>query len=88
MKTIYQTQGTCSKAIEIDYDPATDIVNSVNFIGGCPGNTVGVASLAKGRKAAELISLLEGVQCRDRGTSCPDQFAKALRIITQNQPKA
>ena len=86
MKTVYQTHGTCSRAIEIDYDPTTDMVNSVSFIGGCPGNTVGVASLATGRKASELIPLLEGILCGNRGTSCPDQFAKALRsITTQNQ---
>ncbi len=84
MKSIYQTEGTCSKAIEIDYDPATGIVNSVRFAGGCPGNTVGVAALAKGHKATDLIAMLEGIPCGTRGTSCPDQLARALKQIIQN----
>ena len=48
-----------------------------SFQGGCPGNTAGVARLAVGRKATDLIATLKGVPCRN-GTSCPDQFARAL----------
>ncbi len=85
MKTIYPTQGTCAKAIEIDYDELTGTINSVQFVGGCPGNTVGVAALAKGRKAEDVIQMLEGIPCGNKITSCPDQFAKALRQIVSQQ---
>ena len=34
-------------------------------------------SVVVGRKAEEVIALLNGVQCRN-GTSCPDQLARAL----------
>ncbi len=44
------------------------------FVGGCPGNTVGVAKLAVGRKVEDVIALLKGIQCRN-GTSCPDQLS-------------
>ena len=74
----YQTKGTCSQAIEIETDG--DIVKSVHFIGGCTGNTQGVARLAVGRKIDEVIGLLKGIQCRN-GTSCPDQLARALEKI-------
>ena len=83
MKTIYETKGTCSKAIELDVDDATGIINSVQFIGGCPGNTMGVAQLVRGQKAADVISKLEGITCGMKPTSCPDQLAQALRQITQ-----
>ena len=53
-------------------------MKKVVFNGGCRGNTTGVSKLAEGRSVDELISLLEGIQCRG-GTSCPDQFAKALK---------
>jgi uncharacterized protein (TIGR03905 family) len=43
------------------------------------GNTQGVARLAEGRPVEEVISLLEGIQCGFRGTSCPDQLAEALK---------
>lgn len=81
MKTVYPTQGTCSKAIEIDIDEQTGIINGVRFAGGCPGNTLGVAALAKGRKAEDVIAMLEGIPCANKGTSCPDQLARALKQI-------
>ena len=74
----YETQGTCSRAIEIETDG--DIVRSVRFIGGCTGNTQGVARLAAGRKIDDVIGMLKGIQCRG-GTSCPDQLARALEKI-------
>ena len=79
MKTIYETKGTCSKAIELDVDVATGIINSVQFIGGCAGNTTGISQLVRGMKAEDVISKLEGVRCGVKPTSCPDQLAHALR---------
>lgn len=74
MKT-YATSGTCSRAIE--YEIENGVLTACRFIGGCPGNTQGVAKLAVGRKVEDVIALLKGIQCRN-GTSCPDQLAKAL----------
>ena len=79
MKTIYETKGTCSKAIELDVDDATGIINSVQFIGGCAGNTTGISQLVRGMKAEDVISKLEGGRCGVKPTSCPDQWAHALR---------
>ena len=72
----YKTFGTCSRSI--DFEIEDNIIKSVKFNGGCLGNTTGVAKLCIGRDVDEVISLLEGVQCRG-GTSCPDQFARALK---------
>ena len=74
----YKTKGVCASSIEIDYDESTGIVNKVKFFGGCSGNTQGVAALIKGMKADEAISRLEGIRCGFKGTSCPDQLAKAV----------
>ncbi len=74
MKT-YKTQGTCSR--EIQYEVVDGVVTQCRIIGGCPGNTQGVAKLVIGRPVAEVVSLLKGTQCRN-GTSCPDQLARAL----------
>ena len=51
----------------------------VNMVGGCSGNTQGIASLVRGMDIDEVIRRLEGIDCGGRGTSCPDQLAKALR---------
>ena len=75
---VYKTKGTCSRAIEIEVEG--DTIKTVNFIGGCAGNTQGVARLAEGMKVDEAIARLKGIQCRG-GTSCPDQLAIALSEI-------
>ena len=56
-----------------------DIVKDLKIVGGCPGNTVGVSVLVKGKKVDEIIELLKGIPCGFKGTSCPDQVAKALQ---------
>ncbi len=74
-KFTYKTQGTCSKSIEIELEG--DIVKSVRFEGGCHG-IPGIGLLTRGMQAADVIARLEGIDCKGRGTSCPDQLAKAL----------
>lgn len=81
MKTVYETIGTCSKAIVLDVDDATGVINSIQFIGGCAGNTLGISQLVRGMKAEDVISKLEGIRCGMKPTSCPDQLATALRQV-------
>ena len=73
----YVTKGTCSRAI--DFDVVDGKVTNTKFTMGCMGNTQGVAQLAEGMDADEVISRLEGIRCGFKPTSCPDQLAKAIR---------
>lgn len=75
---VYRTKGVCAMAIEYEIDDAKKVHN-VKFIGGCSGNTQGVATLVEGMDAEKVIQLLEGIKCGSKATSCPDQLAKALR---------
>ena len=70
----YKTSGVCAREIVIDV--VDDVIESVKYVGGCSGNTQGVASLAKGMTVEEAISRLEGIKCGPRPTSCPDQLEK------------
>lgn len=79
-KTVYACSGTCSRAIEIALED--DTIRSVEFVGGCHGNTQGIAALVRGMRASDAIARLEGIDCRGRGTSCPDQLARALKQMT------
>ncbi len=72
----YKTQGTCSKMVVLDLEDG--VITDCKFVGGCPGNTIGVAMLVKGMKAEEAIERLKGIKCGFKPTSCPDQLAKAL----------
>ena len=80
MATIsYNTRGTCSRKIDIELEDG--VITAVKFHGGCSGNTQGVASLLIGMTAEEAIRRLEGIKCGSKGTSCPDQLAKALKEV-------
>lgn len=81
MKTIqYQTHGTCSKLINVTIGD-DGLVADVQFLGGCAGNTMGIAQLVRGMKPEDVIKRLEGIRCGYKPTSCPDQLAQALRQL-------
>lgn len=73
----YKTSGVC--AAVIDFEVEEGIVKNVKFIGGCNGNTQGIARLVEGMPVEEVITRLEGIKCGFKSTSCPDQLTKALK---------
>ncbi len=79
----YKTKGTCSQAINVEVE--NGIITSVQFVGGCAGNTAGIAKLVVGMNADDVIRKLEGTPCGMRPTSCPDQLARALKQLTAAQ---
>ena len=76
MEYRYKPEGVCSR--EMIFDIEGDIVKSVKIVGGCAGNTVGISNLVKGMKIKDIIEKLKGIPCGFKGTSCPDQLARAL----------
>ncbi len=76
-KFIYTPSGVCCRQMEISIEG--DTLTSVCFYGGCEGNLTGISRLVKGQNIDQIIESLEGVDCRGKGTSCPDQLTKALR---------
>lgn len=76
MTYTYKTKGTCSRQMTVEVEEG--IIKNVNIVGGCMGNIEGMTRLVIGRPVDEIIGLLKGVQCGMRGTSCPDQLARAL----------
>ena len=79
---IFNTEGVCSKSIKFDVDG--NIVKNVKFIGGCPGNLQAISRLVEGLSIDKIIEKLSGIKCGNRETSCPDQFAKALKSVLSN----
>jgi len=72
----YITEGTCARAIRFDLREGK--IHDVSFNSGCPGNLQALGILAEGMEAGELVKKLKGVTCGARGTSCADQFARAI----------
>ena len=77
MQYTYYPKGVCSQ--KIDFKINDGIITSVKFLGGCHGNTQGISRLIEGFSVEEAIRRLEGINCMGKGTSCPDQLAKALK---------
>ncbi len=75
----YKPKGVCSTNIDIEVNG--DIIQSVQFTGGCNGNQQGIGHLISGMKIDDAIERLEGIRCGFKSTSCPDQLAQALKQI-------
>lgn len=73
----YKPVGVCS--IEMIFEIENNIVRKLRIIGGCPGNTIGISKLVENKNIDEIINLLQGIPCGNKGTSCPDQVANALK---------
>lgn len=85
MQHEYKTRGVCASKILFDLDG--DTVKNIRFVGGCNGNTQGVARLAEGMKVDEVVARLKGVHCGMKSTSCPDQLAQALLAAKEQEAK-
>lgn len=81
---VFKTSGVCTQEIHFEIDEQNTI-HSVQFIGGCAGNTQGVARLIEGMNVDEAISRMNGIKCGARATSCPDQLAQALKQATSEK---
>ena len=76
----YRTQGTCSQLIDVIADE-NDIIQGVQFYGGCNGNLQGISRLVTGQKIDDVIQRLNGIRCGAKPTSCPDQLCRALEQL-------
>lgn len=76
----YNTKGTCAKQIRVEVE--NGIVKDVEFVGGCSGNTQGIANLVRGMKIEDVIRKCKNIDCGGKGTSCPDQLACALEELS------
>ena len=77
-KYSYEPSGVCSAQITFEVD--NGIVKNVQFTRGCNGNTQGISRLVEGMNIDDVIARLKGTNCNGRGTSCPDQLARALEL--------
>lgn len=72
----YTPHGVCS--VQIDFEIDEGRVKNVIFTRGCNGNTQGISKLVEGMKVEEVVEKLKGTNCGGKGTSCPDQLARAV----------
>ncbi len=83
--TTWHTYGTCSKQLHFEIE--NDMITSLSFEGGCPGNSLGLSSMVNGMNIDDVITKLRGIKCGTKDTSCPDQLALALISWKKQQEK-
>ena len=74
---VYKPVGVCSSQIDFDLDDENKIHN-LKFTNGCPGNLSAISRLLEGDDAKHAMEILQGNNCRNKGTSCADQLSKAI----------
>lgn len=73
----YSPRGVCSTRMRIDIEDG--VIRSIQIDNGCHGNLQGIMALVTGMRVEDVIAKLEGIRCRSKSTSCPDQLAQALK---------
>ena len=81
MKFTYQPRGVCSRLMEFEIEDG--ILKDIIIRGGCNGNLKGISALVKGMRVDDVIAKLDGIDCSGRGTSCPDQLARGLKLALE-----
>lgn len=76
-----KNKGVCSLQTKVVIED--NIIQSVEVEDGCDGNLKGVCALLQGRTPTEAVSLLRGIRCGRRATSCPDQIALCIEEALQ-----
>ena len=61
-----------------------NLIKNVAFLGGCNGNLKAISKLVDGMTVEQIENKLKGNTCRDKGTSCADQLAIAVREAFDN----
>ena len=81
----YKTKGVCSQQMNVKIEDG--VVQKVEIVGGCHGNSQGVARLVEGMRAGDALQPIQGIRCGYKATSCPDQLSKALQIALAEEAK-
>ncbi len=79
----FQPKGVCCKLMQ--FRVKDNIMQDVEFVGGCNGNLSGIGVLIKGMNINEIIDKLEGLPCGKRPTSCPDQLTQGIKAYIETK---
>lgn len=78
MKITFKPSGVCCREMMFEIND-NNVITDVEFVGGCPGNLIGLRQLVIGQNALEVADKLANIPCGGKTTSCPDQLSRAIR---------
>lgn len=79
MEYQFRPEGVCAQMMNVTIEDGK--VTELSALGGCNGNLQGIAQLVKGRSVEDVMTLLKGIKCGSKETSCPEQLALGLEKI-------
>ncbi len=79
MEKEFPFSGVCAKGCSMQIED--NLIKAIDVHGGCDGNRKGLMSLLVGMDIQTASEKLDGITCRDKPTSCPDQIAKSLKTM-------
>lgn len=80
---VYKPKGVCAR--EMKFEIEENIIYKAEIIGGCPGNLLGITKIIENKSIDEVLQSFQGITCREKPTSCPDQIAHALLAYQQQK---
>lgn len=84
MHCSYPLEICCAK--QVDFDLVDGVVRNMEFTGGCNGNLKMISKLLDGFSLQDIVDKCSGNLCRNKGTSCADQLARACaRAIAEGK---
>lgn len=81
-KLNFNPSGVCCREMTLELDENNKILD-ITFVGGCPGNMLGLRQVLIGQDALEIADKLKDIRCRDKATSCPAELAKGIQEFLQ-----
>ena len=73
----FRPKGVCSMEMSVNVE--NQIIKSVEIKGGCPGNSLGVATLVEGMHIEEAIKRLKGITVDEK----QDELTNAIEVLEQ-----
>lgn len=80
----FRPRGVCAREMQVEVDDQ-GVIQDLQVLGGCSGNLQGISALVRGMSAQEAVRRLKGIRCGFKDTSCPDQLARNLEELLEQQ---
>jgi len=70
-------------SVQLDFDIIDNRIRNLAYRRGCEGNLTAIGRLLEGMRVDDAASMLDGVDCHGKGTSCSDQLARILKSLPE-----
>ena len=80
----YKTKGVCSRQMNVKIE--NGVIQKVDILGGCAGNSQGVARLVEGMRAEDAIEKIAGSAAEQSPRHVPTSCRRLCRLPWRRRP--